>query len=124
MKKLVMVVLLSVAGLAYAAPEAARHQFTSAVVDREPTDQLADALNISPIFYFTELIDLQDTTVTHRWLFNGNVMAEVSFNVGGPRWRVYSSKQIQPHWDGQWRVEVVDESGVVIAADDINILMD
>jgi len=124
MKRLLAFVFIAVAGFAFADPEVARHQFTSSIVDREPTDQLTDAMNINPMVYFTELKNFQDTTVTHRWTFNDNVMAEVEFNVGGPRWRVYSSKQFQPEWDGEWKVEVVDSAGVVVASDVISIQID
>jgi hypothetical protein len=41
-------------------------------------------------------------------------MAEVPFNVGGPRWRVYSSKKLIAAWTGTWKVEVVDADGIVM----------
>ena len=50
-------------------------------------------------------------TVTHRWEYNGQVMAEVDFQIGGPRWRVYSSKTMMHDWVGDWKVSVVDEDG-------------
>lgn len=124
MKKLIIVLLACVASLSFAEAEVARHQFTTAIENREPVDALTDAMNVSPIFYFTELKELQDTVVVHRWSFNDTVMAEVTFNVGGPRWRVYSSKRLQPEWDGQWKVEVVDQAGTVLATDLINIQVD
>ncbi len=121
MKQLFAIALVMVAGFAMAEPDVARHQFTTAIENREPVDALTDVMNVNPIYYFTELKDFQDTTVTHRWLFDGKVMAEVAFNVGGPRWRVYSSKQMLPEWDGDWTVEVVDQSGVVVATDVVAI---
>ncbi|WP_320821605.1 DUF2914 domain-containing protein [Reinekea sp.] len=124
MKKLLALALLSIASLAYADPEVSRHQFTSAVVDREPTDLLSAAENLDTLYYFTELTNFQGMSVTHRWLFNDNVMAEVTFAVGGPRWRVYSSKLLQPEWDGQWQVEVVDEVGVVVSSDSLMVQID
>lgn len=124
MKKLFVLACVLFAGFAYADPTVARHQFTSAIEDREPVDSLTDAMNINPMYYFTELRDFQDTTVVHRWMFNGEVMAEVTFKVGGPRWRVYSSKRFQPEWDGDWTVEVVDQAGVVVASDVISINVD
>ena len=35
-------------------------------------------------------------------------MAEVSFETGGQRWRVYSSKRLLPDWLGEWTVVLVD----------------
>lgn len=123
-KALALLTIIVASAIASAAPEVSRHQFTSAVIDREPVDALTDAMNVDPIFYFTELNDLQGATIKHRWLFNGNLMAEVMFSVGGNRWRVYSSKRFQPEWDGLWEVEVVDESGVVLSRDSITIQID
>jgi len=98
------------------AGEVARAQFTSAIEQREPVDEITIlSNNINKIHFFSELRDLQDQTVTHRWMFAGKVMAEVSFNVGGPRWRVNSSKTLLPGWVGDWVVAVVDGSGNVVA---------
>jgi hypothetical protein len=124
MKKLFAFVLVCFAGFAFAEPEVARHQFTSSIEEREPADSLSDAMNVNPLYYFTELRDFQDSTVVHRWVFNDEVKAEVTFKVGGPRWRVYSSKRFQPDWDGEWKVEVVDQAGVVVASDVIQISID
>ncbi len=90
----------------------ARSAFTTAMSEREPTDSLSEMGNDTQrIFYFTEIRDMQGETITHRWEFNGQVMAEVSFEIGGPRWRVNSSKTLQPIWLGQWTVTVVDGQG-------------
>ena len=125
MKRFLAVLTLVVAStFAFAEPEVSRHQFTSAVIDREPVDALTDAMNVNPVFYFTDLRDFEGTTVRHRWLYNGNVMADVMFNVAGARWRVYSSKRFQPEWDGEWRVDVVDESGSIVSSDTIMIQID
>ena len=124
MRKLFALALVMIAGFAMADPDVARHQFTTSIENREPVDALTDVMNVNPIYYFTELTGYQDSAVTHRWVFNGEVMAEVTFNVGGPRWRVYSSKQLLPEWDGEWKVEVVDQAGVVVASDVVAINID
>ena len=54
---------------------------------------------------------MEGQQVTHRWEHDGKVMAEVPFQVGGPRWRVYSSKQLENDWTGEWKVSVVDGNG-------------
>ncbi|GAB4347727.1 MAG: hypothetical protein Kow006_07770 [Gammaproteobacteria bacterium] len=93
----------------------ARSQFTTRVVDREPVDRISELTAAeNRIFYFTELLDMTGQTITHRWVYNGEVMAEVSFTVGGPRWRVWSSKSLLPDWSGDWAVSVVDENGEIL----------
>jgi hypothetical protein len=90
----------------------ARAQFTTAVVDREPVDQVARLdERARRVFFFTDLRNLQGRTVTHRWEFEGQIVSEVAFKVGGPRWRVYSVKSLNPGETGKWTVFVIDESG-------------
>lgn len=98
-----------------AEPTVSRAQFTTAVLDREPTDELsAISPSTEKVFFFTELRNMDGTNIIHRWSLNGSVMAEVSFNVRASRWRVYSSKTLLPEWRGDWVVDVVDENGVVV----------
>jgi hypothetical protein len=90
----------------------ARATITSDVQNREPVDSLSMVTtDDSKVFYFTEIQDMAGHTVTHRWEYNGQVMAEVDFEIGGPRWRVYSSKTMTPDWVGNWKVSVIDEDG-------------
>lgn len=99
-----------------AAGNVARATFTKGMADREPIDSI-DTLSSAEnkIYYFTDLRDMAGQTVTHRWEYNGKVMAEVPFTVGGPRWRVFSSKNLENIWLGEWKVTVIDQSGGVLA---------
>ena len=69
-----------------------RAVFTTAVADREPADQITSLKNDVPqVYFYTELIDLEGQSVTHKWEYAGEVKAEVRFDVKAPRWRVWSS---------------------------------
>lgn len=93
----------------------ARSTFTTNIVDREPVDSITELSTASDrVYYFTELLGMAGQTITHRWSHNGEVVAEVSFNVGGPRWRVWSSKNLMPAWSGDWKVSVVNAAGEVL----------
>lgn len=95
----------------------ARAQFTSAVQDREPTDTLTTlTTDKTRIYYFTEIRDAANQKITHRWEYHGKVMAEMHFDVGADRWRVFSSKTLDPDWTGEWKVSVVDEHGGTLGA--------
>lgn len=99
----------------------ARAAFTSAVENREPTDKLSSLNNDQgEILFFTELRDMAGQSVTHRWEHDGKVMAEVAFNVGGNRWRVYSSKQLDPSWTGAWKTSVVSANGETLSVSTFN----
>jgi hypothetical protein len=95
----------------------ARAIFTSSVNEREPTDKLTSLTNdVTNIVFFTELKGMQGQSVTHRWEHDNKVMAEVKFDVGGPRWRVFSNKTLDPSWTGEWKVSVVDANGGIVSA--------
>lgn len=90
----------------------ARALFTTGIVNREPVDQVVSVgENQDSIYFFTDLRNLQGRTVIHRWEFEGQFMGEVKFEVGGPRWRVYSKKTLYPDMSGKWTVMVLDQSG-------------
>ncbi len=86
----------------------ARAQFTTGITAREPDDSIAEISKIAnKVYFFSELINMTGSTVLHRWIYNDSVAAEVVFNVNGPRWRVYSSKQLENWMVGDWHVEIV-----------------
>jgi hypothetical protein len=99
----------------------ARAQFTSNVLDREPVDDITELTNdTDKIYFFSDIRDMTGQVVIHRWEYNGNVMADVSIDVGGPRWRAYSSKNLLPSQTGEWKVSVVDGAGNVITEKTFN----
>jgi len=99
----------------------AREAFTTQIKNHEPTDELKKLNNdVQKVYFFTDLRDLKGQTVTHRWEYNGKVMAEVHFKVRGPRWRVWSSKNLEPGWTGDWKVSVVNGAGQVISEDTLD----
>ena len=94
-----------------------RSSFTTAVVDREPQDAVDTLTNDHvQIAYFTEAMGMTGTRLTHRWEYDGVVMAEVSFDVGGPRWRTHSVKTLDPELLGEWTVSTLS-NGKVLATE-------
>ena len=94
------------------AASVSRAQFTTDIRDREPIDQVVILDNrVSNVYFFSELRGLEGRTVSHRWEYEGRVISEVPFEVGGPRWRVYSRKTLDSEMLGKWTVIVVDQSG-------------
>ena len=93
-------------------------QFTTAVENREPVDQVTFVSNdVKTIYLYSDLRGFAGQTVTHRWIHEGEAKAEVAFEVRGPRWRVWSSKDLLEDWIGDWTVEIVNADGEVIAAE-------
>jgi len=96
----------------------ARSAFTQTIIAREPQDQIISLSNDQDaVYYFTEIRDMSGQEITHRWLYNDKVMAEVRFQIGSNRWRVWSKKYLVNGWTGLWTVEVADQAGTVIHSD-------
>lgn len=93
-----------------------RSAFTTEIAEREPTENLQNLTNENgKVMFFTELRDMSGQTAMHRWEYDGKVVAEIEFNVKGPRWRVWSSKSLIPQWTGDWKVSVINGAGDVIS---------
>jgi len=91
-----------------------RALLTTGVTQREPVDNVCIPER-NKITFFTEINNYANHRVTHRWKYNNKTLFELSFNVRGPRWRVWTSKNIPVKWVGPWMIEVVDEDGNVLA---------
>jgi len=113
MPNLYKIILISCSALITSqlwASEVTRAQFTTQILDREPVDMVITlSTDQTQVNYFTELTDLTGHTVTHQWLYGDDIMFEKNFQVGGARWRVWSSKTLQPGWTGRWTVNTLDE---------------
>ena len=92
-----------------------RSIFTTEIKDKEPISELKQVpSDVTRIYFFTEITGLNGHTIIHRWEYNGQVLAEVNFQVNGDRWRTWSSKNMLSSWLGKWQVSVLDEGGNVI----------
>ncbi len=92
-----------------------RSAFTTEIIDKEPVTELTKiSIDVTRVYFFTEITGLNGHTITHRWEYNGQVMAEVTFQVNANRWRTWSSKNLLSSWVGKWQVSVIDEGGNVI----------
>ena len=116
----VMVCLITLCLLipAAGAQEASKVQVVAAaicknVVDREAVDVGTQFSNsVSRLYCFTKAVSTQiPTEVVHVWSYGDVERARVSLAVNAASWRTYSSKAIQPHEIGSWRVDVLDTSG-------------
>ena len=80
-----------------------------------PIDIVEEANNtLGKIYFFTNIRDLKGEYITHRWIYDDNVMTNVRFEIRGSRWRVWSSKNLWPTWVGQWRVQVLLDDATML----------
>ena len=95
----------------------ARAMFTTAIDNREPVDSvLILENNTTDIYFFSDLRHFQGKTIKHRWEYEGRVVNEKTFDVKGPRWRVYSVHKIDRNMLGRWTVVVTDDKGCPLKA--------
>jgi hypothetical protein len=113
MRHLIKFIFISIAlsvGSSAFAGSVSRASFTIGVDNREPVIMVDSISSDSydSISFFTELTDFGGSSVTHQWMYNDKVMFEKTFDVGGARWRVWTSKTLIPSWTGTWTVNVLD----------------
>lgn len=89
--------------------------FAKSIEDRVPSQIVTEADNsLSKIYFFTNIRNLSGDKITHRWSYKDKVKAQVSFDIKGNRWRVWSSKNLWHTWTGQWKVEVLNQHGQLL----------
>jgi hypothetical protein len=89
--------------------------FALNVEDRVPINIVEELDNsLGKIYFFTNIRNLKGEYITHRWIYDDKVMADVRFEVRGPRWRIWSSKNLWHTWIGQWRVQVLLDDATVL----------
>jgi len=116
-KRIVLLAILFVLFTPYVQAETgvSRGIFTEAIENKEPVSDLQQvSTDTGRVYFFTEISGLNGHAITHRWEYNGKVLAEVSFQVGADRWRTWSSKNLLASWTGRWQVSVLDEGGNII----------
>lgn len=64
--------------------------------------------SLGKLYCFTRIVGAQQpTTIYHVWYWKEKQRARVPLQVNSNNWRTYSSKIIQPHETGDWRVEIL-----------------
>ena len=70
------------------------------------------AVSVGRLYCFSKITDIPESTeIVHVWYYGDTERARVSLGVNPPAWRTHSSKIIQAHEIGSWRVEIIDASG-------------
>ena len=90
--------------LAYLAPQAA---------DRQPVEPgKSFSASVGKLYCYSRITEIKESTeIVHVWYYGDSERARITLGVNPPSWRTYSSKAIQAHEVGSWRVEILDASG-------------
>ena len=97
--------------------------FCTGVEDRVPVGADTMFLNtVEQVYCFTKITGVSGTaTISHVWYYNDNEIARVDLTVSGDPWRTWSSKRIIEEWGGDWRVDVVTETGEILKSMEFTI---
>lgn len=118
MKKLlsVVVIVMLLCFTAYAETSVSRINIAADVDGKEPIKTgMSFSKDIGKLYCFTEVItDEYPTEITHIWIYQKSIIAEVPLKIYSPKWRTHSSKIILPEWTGDWKVEIYSKSGQLL----------
>lgn len=117
-----LLALASVVTLAAAAPQADQAPAVTAqiVIGKNIADHMATdtasafPADVGSLVAWTMVTGAEGQKITHTWT-HGPHSDVVTLNVGGSPWRTYSRKTIPADWTGEWKVEVKDSAGTVLA---------
>lgn len=94
-------------------------QLTSAIQQQEPIDSidhvwLAQGAS-QTIYFFLHLRGLKDQEISINWFHQDKKVAKIPLVIKNDDWHAHSNKMLNKAQLGQWRVEVQDQSGNLIA---------
>ena len=100
-------------------PEVVRAQLSHAIEEREPVDSI-DAIQLSSgesksIHFYLHLKNLQGKNIRINWYHDDKLDSQLALQVHNNNWRTHASKQLDHRRLGPWRVELIDESGNLLA---------
>lgn len=91
---------------------------SSKIVKGKPVDSIKRLSSGTDknLYCFTRLVAPEgvEGNIKHLWYKGDEKVAEFTLPVKGENWRTYSKKRILKGWAGEWRVEVVDDSGKLL----------
>ncbi len=108
-------------------PGVKRFLLPGSVSNKEPLGELNDisfnAEGIAVVWTYSEVVNKRGSRLNYVWLHEGSQVATVKVDIGGNRWRSYSSKVINQSMSGSWRVELHDGEGRLLASADFLLSM-
>jgi hypothetical protein len=88
---------------------------TSKIVRGKPIDSIKSLSSKTDknLYCFTRLTAPEGSqgSIRHLWYRGEDKVAEYTLPIKGAKWRTYSKKRISRGLTGEWRVDVVDDSG-------------
>ena len=86
------------------------------VINREPVDAgTSFSASDAKLYCFSKIAGIQSNSeIVHAWYYGSVERTRITLGVKPPAWRTYSSKIVQSHEIGAWRVEILDSAGNIL----------
>lgn len=103
-------------------------QFTSGIKKLKPIDNLGRTIklknnNTSKIYYHTVIEGQKGKKLTHRWIYNGKTVANISSQILQDRQIMHSSKTVSKYMTGKWSVQIVDQQNNTMKSDSFTLVI-
>lgn len=73
--------------------------------------------DVNTLYCFTKINGAEKSPVLkHIWYYENEEKASIDLTIRTNSFRTWSSKKIWKSWIGEWRVEVIDENGEILAS--------
>jgi len=88
----------------------------TAVQDRDIQGETTTfSTNIEKVYCWCQITGSNEPTrIEHVWYYDGKEVARVPLDVNYPNMRTWSSKTITPEKSGDWKVELIDQTGKIL----------
>ncbi len=89
---------------------------TSEIIERQPGIEFNTAIPkyIRELNFYTQIENANNQTISHRWLFNNQILATIPLKIKSDNYHTWSSKKMSSAWQGTWHIEVLDANQDVI----------
>lgn len=85
--------------------------------ERNPVGRAETFAEGQQVWFWTRVVGgSEGQRIRHVWIKDGEVATTIGLTLGGPHWRTWSNKRMHPGSAGNWRAEVQDEGGKVLAS--------
>ena len=105
----------------FTANQGIKSQFTSGIKKLKPIDNLGNKIRLknnktSKIYYYTVIEGQKGNKLTHRWIYNGKSVANISSKITQKRQVMYSSKTVTRNMAGTWQVLILNHKGNILSS--------
>ena len=96
----------------------AERGFGTGIENRALVGQATSFPEGAKVYFWTRIVDGRaGDRIRHVWIREGTEVLSIGLSIGGPHWRTYSNKTLHAGAAGQWKVEVRDADGNLLAGE-------